>query len=182
MAVERCHYDKHMLQGNRQHTYNETALPHNACSMSTMCRYWWQSYSQQRNHLPAKELTPLKLKEVAASSAPAMAAVAVVPAPVAPLALVLALTTLFLPPVALPLPLPSAVAEAEPAVVAAEDPPMVEVEEVVPEKAGKPKVAPEGVKEKAPTAGEAAASPDGVGCGAGAGGGASALPAPQQLR
>jgi len=63
-----------------------------------------------------------------------------------------------------------------------EDPPKVEVEAVVPEKAGKPKLAPEGVKEKAPTAGEAATPPDGLGCGAGAGGGASPLPAHQQLR
>ncbi len=120
-----------------------------------------------------------------ASSAPAVAAVAVVPAPVAPLALALTLTALGLPPGLLPpeaLALPSAVAEAELAVAMLEDPPMVDLEAVVPEKAGKPKLAPEGVKEKTPTAGEAAASPDGVGCGAGAGGGASPLPAPQQLR
>jgi len=43
MAVARCHSDKHMLQGIRQYAYYETALPHNACRMGTICCYWWQS-------------------------------------------------------------------------------------------------------------------------------------------
>jgi hypothetical protein len=184
MAVERCCWDKYMLQSNRQHTCGEIALPHNACNMSTICRHRWQSNLQQRNHLPAKAST--KLNAVVARSDPSVAAVAVGPAAVAAFHLPLPLTALclplvLLPLVALPLPVPSAVAEVEPAVATPEAPPNVGVGSVAPAKGEKPKLAPEEDKVKPPFAGGSATCPGGLGSAAGAAWDASPLPAQQQL-
>ena len=109
---------------------------------------------------------------------------AVGPTAVAALALVLPLTALFLPLVLLPLVallVPSAVAEAELAVAAAEAPPNVGVEAAAPAKGEEPKLFPEDAKVNVPAAGEAAASPNGLGSAAGAACEASPLPAQQQL-
>ena len=119
-------------------------------------------------------------------SAPAVAAVAVGPAAVAALVLTLLfpgllVAALLVPAVALPLPPPSAVAEAEPAVAAAEAPPNVGVEAAAPAKGEEPKLFPEDAKVNVPAAGEAAASPNGLGSAAGAACEASPLPAQQQL-
>ena len=156
-----------MLQSNRQNTYCDCAMPHDAC------QYRWQSKLQQLKHLP--RFTPLKLNTVVGSSAPAVAAVAMGTAAVAALVLtlpfpVLLLAALLTPAVALPL--PSSVVDVAP--------PNVVVKAAVPAEAEKPPE--EGPKEKDPNAGGSTVSLDRSGCGAGAACGAPPLPAHQQLR
>ncbi len=157
-----------MLHSNRQNTYCEIAMPHDAC------QYRWQSKLQQLKHLP--RFTPLKLNTVVGSSAPAVAAVAMGTAAVAALVSTLPfpgllLAALLIPAVALPLPLPSSVVDVAP--------PNVVVEAAAPAKAEK--LPEEGPHEKAPNAGGSAACLGGVGCAAGTGDGAPPLPAQQHL-